>query len=166
MQPKVTMPATFSLFLLLSFTFAFTLSPARPSDGASDIIKASTIIGTRVQSLERKDIGEVKDLAIDEHTGEILYAVLSFGGLFGIGDKYFAVPWEALDPTDDAEYFLLNVKKTDLSHAPGFDKDNWPDFADPENYLRIYEYYELPPPEHQGQPRVRPDKGVLLPQPE
>lgn len=164
MQPTVTVPSPLPLVLLLSI--AFTLSPAGPSDAASDIVKASTIIGTRVQSLERKDIGEVKDLAIDEHTGEILYAVLSFGGVFGIGDKYFAVPWEALDQTDDAKYFLLNVKKTDLSKAPGFDKDNWPDFADPENYLQIYEYYELPPPERHGQPRVSPERGVLLPQPE
>ena len=164
MQPTVIALATFALSLLLSI--AFTLSPAEPSNAAGDIIKASTIIGTRVQSLERKDIGEVRDLAIDEHTGEILYAVLSFGGVFGIGDKYFAIPWEALDLTDDAKYFLLNVEKTDLSNAPGFDKDNWPDFADPENYLQIYEYYELPPPERQAQPRVRPDKGVLLPQPE
>ena len=162
MQPSPSAPSAFVLTLLLSI--AFLLVPTGQLEAASDIIKATTIIGTRVQSLERKDIGEVKDLAIDEYTGEIRYAVLSFGGMLGIGNKYFAIPWEALDLTDDAKYFLLNVKKTDLTNAPGFDKDNWPDFADPENYLRIYEYYEMPVPDYRGEPRTRSNKGVLPPQ--
>jgi hypothetical protein len=143
MPPKITASVAIMILVILSMTF--TLSPARTSDAGSDIIKASTIIGARIQSPERNDIGEVKDLAIDERTGEMIYAVRLFEGVLGIGEKYSAVPWDALDPIDDAECFLLNLKKSGLSNALGFDKDNGPDFADPENCLRIYEYDELPP---------------------
>ncbi len=115
-----------------------------------DIVKGSKIIGKSVQTTKGKDIGEIEDLAIDEIDGRVRYAVLSFGGLLGMGEKYFAIPWEALRLSDNKEHFALNVTEKELEKAPGFDKNNWPDFADPVYYATIYEFYHVPVPKADG----------------
>jgi sporulation protein YlmC with PRC-barrel domain len=122
------------------------------------IEKASKIIGKHVKDANGQHIGEIKDLAIDAVDGEVEYAVLSFGGILGIGDKYFAIPWDALKLDTDRKNFILDVKKKDLKNAPGFDKKNWPDFSDQE-VLAIYEFYEMPPPEPPKNSEARPGKA-------
>jgi sporulation protein YlmC with PRC-barrel domain len=112
----------------------------------SDVLKVSTVVGMRVQSTDGKRLGDIKDLVIDPADGSIGYAVLDFGGFLGIGDKYFAVPWEALQWTADHKAIVLDVSKKDLKQAPGFDKNNWPDLGSEEQALIIYEYYGMPLP--------------------
>ena len=59
------------------------------------------------------------------------YAVLSFGGFMGMGNKLFAMPWEAFEFSATENKLILNVDKEKLKTAPGFDKDGkWPDFSD------------------------------------
>jgi sporulation protein YlmC with PRC-barrel domain len=112
-----------------------------------EIVKGSKIIGKSVQTMTGEEIGEIADLAIDELDGQVRYAVLSFGGIFGVGGKYFAIPWEALHLSDNKEHFALAVTAKELEKAPGFDKNNWPDFADPVYYATIYEFYHVPVPQ-------------------
>jgi surface antigen len=66
---------------------------------------------------------------------------LSFGGFLGIADKLFAVPWSALKLDTANKRFLLDVEKKSLESAPGFDKDDWPDMADPTWQNTINSYY-------------------------
>jgi hypothetical protein len=78
---------------------------------------------------------------IDLEQGRVAYAVLSFGGFLGIGDKLFAVPWRALR-IDEAEHeFILDMDRDALADAPGFDKDNWPDMANPAFRDQLDEHY-------------------------
>jgi sporulation protein YlmC with PRC-barrel domain len=121
------------------------IPPADARD-KSEVLKASTVVGMKVQSTEGKRLGDIKDLVIDPADGSIGYAVLDFGGFLGIGDKYFAVPWEALQWTPDHKAIVLDVSKKDLKQAPGFDKNNWPDLGSEEQALIIYEYYGMPLP--------------------
>lgn len=108
--------------------------------------KATSLIGKQVTNLEGKNLGEIKDLAINWRGGGLVeYAVLSFGGFLGLGDKYFAIPWEALVLSGDKQQFILNVKEERLKNAPGFDKDNWPDMSRPEWALVVYQFYGLDP---------------------
>ena len=67
---------------------------------------------------------------IDVPSGRVAYAVLSVGGFLGIGDRLFAIPWEALTLDEDRLCFVMDVDKHRLENAPGFDKSNWPDMAD------------------------------------
>ena len=60
---------------------------------------------------------------IDLGSGRIAYAVLSFGGILGMGDKLFAIPWSALTLDTVDHKFILNAGKKSLEAAPGFDKD-------------------------------------------
>ena len=134
----VRMVALGALALLLLTGFGL---PAQARD-KSGVLKASELIGMSVQGTDGKKLGDIKDLVIDPEEGGIEYAVLEFGGFAGIGDKYFAVPWEALqlDPTN--KKLLLDVHKKELKNAPGFDKNNWPDLG--LEQVLIYDFYEVP----------------------
>ncbi len=116
------------------------------------MIALEPVIGNKVQSLSGDDLGKIEEIMLDYSTGRIAYAVLSFGGFLGMGDKLFAVPWNALTLIEGEDYFLLGVDKEVLENAPGFDDDNWPDFADLRWGTGLHEHYgtrpywERPPP--------------------
>ena len=90
------------------------------------------------------DLGKIEEIMFDVTTGRIAYAVLSFGGFLGIGDKLFAVPWGALSLNSDQE-FVLNVDRQMLESAPGFDKRRWPDMADPAFAQAVHRHYGKTP---------------------
>ena len=101
-----------------------------------------TLIGNGVYNHQDEDLGDIKEIMLDVHHGTIVYAVLSFGGFLGIADKLFAVPWSVLKLDPANKRFQLDVDKARLESAPGFDKDNWPDMADPTWQASIHSYYE------------------------
>jgi sporulation protein YlmC with PRC-barrel domain len=109
----------------------------------SGVLKASELIGMKVQGSDGKNMGKIRDLVIGPD-GDVRYAVLDFGGFLGIGDKYFAVPWDVLQRTKDGKKIALDMTKRDLKKAPGFDKEHWPDFSDWQQEVVIYEFYEVP----------------------
>ena len=109
------------------------------------LVSADTMTGDSVRNLAGDDLGKVQDIMLDVDDGSIAYAVLSFGGFLGMGEKLFAVPWKALVLVQDEEHFLLDVDKEVLEDAPGFDKDNWPDFSDPTWGQGIHDHYGTTP---------------------
>jgi uncharacterized protein YrrD len=104
-------------------------------------MSASTLTGDNVVNAAGEDLGRIQDIMLDTPTGRVAYAVLSFGGFLGMGDKLFAIPWDQLSLDEENKRFVLNVNRAKLENAPGFDKDNWPDMADPSWGSRIYSYY-------------------------
>ncbi|NJN27037.1 MAG: PRC-barrel domain containing protein [Cyclobacteriaceae bacterium] len=108
-------------------------------------LSASSINGTSVVNNQGENLGNIKELMIDTNSGQISYVVLSFGGFLGLGDKYFAMPWEAFTIDTDKEEFILNVSKEKLEDAPGFDKDAWPTNADHTYLNSVYEHYGYAP---------------------
>jgi sporulation protein YlmC with PRC-barrel domain len=111
------------------------------------VLSATTMIGDKVVSPDGEDLGTLKEVMLDLDEGRVSYAVLSFGGFLGFGDKLFAIPWEALSINTEDHTFILNVDKEQLENAPGFDKDNWPDTAQYEAgwLLDVYNYYGYTP---------------------
>lgn len=111
------------------------------------VLSASSIIGNKVVNREGEQLGIIRDLVIDLDDAQIAYAVLSFGGFMGLGDKLFAIPLEALAFNTRDNSVILDVDKEVLKNAPGFDKDQWPDDAqyDAGWLLDIYEYYGYSP---------------------
>ena len=71
--------------------------------------------------------------------------LLSFGGILGMADKLFAIPWGLLQVSQDEHMFILNVPREKLERAPGFDKDNWPDTSVPGWNTDIDVYYGTNP---------------------
>jgi len=105
------------------------------------VLSASTISGDAVVNREGESLGKVEDVMIDLNGNRVAYAVLSFGGFLGMGNKLFAVPFESLELDGPNKRFILDVPKDSLENAPGFDKDNWPNFADKTWAGTIYSHY-------------------------
>lgn len=110
-----------------------------------NLMGAETLVGNDVYNKASEDVGDIKEIMIDMRSGRVCYAVLSFGGFMGVGEKLFAVPWEALKLDTVNKRFELDVSKERLEGAPGFDKNKWPDMADPAWVAGIQAYYGTTP---------------------
>ncbi len=104
-----------------------------------------SIIGMRVINNDREDLGRIEDVLLDTRNNRASYAILSFGGLLGLGDKHFAIPWEALTFDLTQKVAVINVDKERLANAPGFEKNAWPDVADAAWGERVYTYFGYRP---------------------
>jgi sporulation protein YlmC with PRC-barrel domain len=116
-----------------------------PEKQYRQVMSASSLSGDAVRNEQGEDLGKISEIMLDVSSGRVAYAVLSFGGFLGMGDKLFAVPWNALTLDEDEKCFILDVDKQTLENAPGFDKDNWPDMADTNWRRQIYNYYKTEP---------------------
>jgi sporulation protein YlmC with PRC-barrel domain len=110
-------------------------------------LSASSLIGDNVKNPHGEDLGKIEEIMIDTDNGRVAYAVLSFGGFLGIGDKLFAIPWDALQVAPEEKAFVINIDKETLENAPGFDKDNWPQTppGDDDWLTSVYNYYDTTP---------------------
>ncbi len=109
------------------------------------ILSANTLRGTQVRNSEGDDLGKIEEIMLDQPSGKVAYAVLSFGGFMGMGDKLFAIPWKAISLDQENKQAILDVQPDVLDNAPGFDKDHWPDFADPQWGESIHSHYNSTP---------------------
>ena len=109
------------------------------------VLSASTLTGDRVRNPEGEDLGKIEEIMLDYKNGRIAYGVLSFGGFMGLGNKLFAIPWDAFELSTEEHKFILNVDKEKLENAPGFDKGDWPDMTSLEWGSKIYSHYGYRP---------------------
>lgn len=111
------------------------------------VISATTIIGDRIRNEAGEDLGELKEVMLDVNGGQIAYAVLAFGGFLGLGEKLFAIPWQALRLDAHSHSFILSVDQETLEDAPGFDNDNWPETTEVDDswLLGVYDHYGFQP---------------------
>ncbi|WP_048130675.1 MULTISPECIES: PRC-barrel domain-containing protein [unclassified Methanosarcina] len=109
-----------------------------------DFLSSGTIKGDKVINKAGEHLGKIEELMIDLENGRVAYTVLSFGGFLGMGDKLFAIPWQALQLKVHEHAFVLDVPKETLKKAEGFDKDNWP-ITTREWLSTMYGYYGYQP---------------------
>ncbi len=104
---------------------------AEHKDGGTGpkLMGAHTLHGNDVVNRRGESLGDIKEIMLDMHSGQVAYGVLSFGGFMGMGEKLFAVPWAALKLDPVRKCFVLDVEKDRLAQATGFDKDHWPDIG-------------------------------------
>lgn len=108
-----------------------------------NMLSSTSIVGDAVRNPQGEDLGKIEDLMINTNDGQINYAVLSFGGILGMGGKYFAVPWSSLRVDREDKCLVLDVAKDRLENAPGFDKNQWPNFADPTFRKSVSDHYAM-----------------------
>lgn len=108
-------------------------------------LSATSIIGDQVVNRAGEDLGEIHEIMIDINRGRVAYAVLSFGGLLGIGDKLFAIPWDMIAIDKANKRVVLEVTQEQLDKADGFAKDAWPDFAEESFHTSTYGYWRHTP---------------------
>lgn len=109
-----------------------------------ELMGADTLLGEDVYNRQDEQLGDIKEIMLDMRSGAVAYAVLSFGGFLGMGEKLFAVPWKALTLDTVNKRFILDASKEKLESAPGFDPDQWPDMADQSWINQIESYYGVP----------------------
>lgn len=107
---------------------AMTKSPGSRATNVYQM-RASELIGKNVTNPKGEGLGEIKDLVVDTTSGKVQYAVISFGGFLGLGDKLFAYPLEKFERTTERGKLVLNVDKESMKSAPGFEDKSWPNFT-------------------------------------
>lgn len=124
-----------------------TPDPAIKQDHMNEVkgvapVRASKLIGMEVYNHQDKHLGEIKDVVLDRDGKKIGYAVVGYGGILGLGDKLFAMPYKMLEysTTRDSRVYI-SLDEQVLRDAPGFDKNAWPDKADASYYKQLDEYY-------------------------
>jgi hypothetical protein len=111
------------------------------------VILSSRVIGTPVYNGAHAKIGHVHDLSIEKSTGRTIFAILSFGGFLGIGEKFHPVPWNLLHYDVVLNGFVVPVEKSDLEAAPQYDRDELRALggADyPRHSEHIHDHYSAP----------------------
>jgi hypothetical protein len=103
-----------------------------------------SLIGSTVFSSTGENLGRIEDIVIDTRDDRVAYAVLSFGGVLGIGEKYFAVPWHAIKFNVTNQCAVLDIDRQRLENAPGFDKQDWPDMANTDWATHVERHYGVP----------------------
>jgi sporulation protein YlmC with PRC-barrel domain len=109
------------------------------------LMGADTLLGESVVNMLEHSLGDIKEIMLDMRSGRVAYAVLAFGGFLGMGEKLFAVPWEALKLDTTNQRFVLDVDKDRLKSAPGFNPDAWPDMSDVEWARQVHTFYGTDP---------------------
>jgi hypothetical protein len=99
---------------------------------------------TVVYAADGKKIGQIERVMIDKASGQVTYAVLSFGGFLGMGEDYYPVPWESLKYDTNLEGYLAGLTEERLRGAPKYrDENNW-DWSDQATGRSISLFYGLP----------------------
>jgi sporulation protein YlmC with PRC-barrel domain len=117
----------------------------RDDDAAPRLLTTSRVCGSKVINQQDETLGEIGDVVIDMPRGRIAYAAMASGGLLGLGERRFTVPWSALRYDAGRESFVLDARKEIFENAPGFDKDRWPSEPPTDDWHdRVHRYYGAP----------------------
>jgi hypothetical protein len=122
-----------------------TLHTEPPSRHSHTLVPSDRVEGTPVRRANGEKIGTIQRLMIDKLSGSVAYAVLSFGGFLGMGQKHAPIPWARLkyDPTLGA--YQLELSNEELSGAPSIAANEEFDWGDRSREIEIHDYYRVPP---------------------
>lgn len=112
------------------------------------LIPADRVNGTDVVNPAGEKLGKIEDVAIEKVSGQVAYAILSFGGLLGIGAKYHPVPWKLLKYDTEQRAYVVPMDKDALETAPMIDESElsgWNDELSREDIHRYYAGYGIGP---------------------
>ena len=110
---------------------------------SGSLIAAEKVNGTNVYNMNGDKLGSVDDIMIDKISGKAIYAVMSFGGFLGMGEKQHPLPWSSLTYDEDKGGYIVNLDKKRLENAPTMDPDS--DFEWTPDYGRsVDKYYGAP----------------------
>jgi hypothetical protein len=110
-----------------------------------DLIGSDKVEGTNVYRSNGDKIGTIERIMIDKYSGQVAYAVMSFGGFLGLGHEHYPVPWPRLDYNKKLGGFEVNISDKELENAPKFEPGSDDEWTGADKGREIYAYYRVPP---------------------
>jgi len=105
------------------------------------LLCGSVLVGARVRGEDGEDIGRIEEVLIDINAGRVAYALIAVGGVMGIGEKLYAVPWRAIRRGADDSEVILDGDREQLERAARFDPLHWQDPADETWIAHLDQFY-------------------------
>jgi hypothetical protein len=115
------------------------------TDETDRLIASNKVEGTAVYNRKGERLGDVYNFMVDKRSGQVEYAVMSFGGFLGIGESYHPLPWRVLDYDTRMGGYVVDLDEEKLRGAPSYRRDENPDWSDREWGTRVHSYYNVPP---------------------
>jgi sporulation protein YlmC with PRC-barrel domain len=104
------------------------------------LIASNKVEGTAVYGTDGEKLGNVHNFMVDKQSGQVEYAVLGFGGLFGIGENYHPLPWNTLTYDTDKGGYVVNIARDRLEGGPSYKAGEEPAY-DRDYDRRVIDYY-------------------------
>ena len=114
------------------------------TDETYDFIASDKVEGTAVYNGEGERLGTISKFMVGKRDGQVRFAVLSFGGLFGMGERHYPLPWNVLTYDTEQGGYLVNLDKDLLKNAPSYERDQEPVY-DRDYGSQVYGYYGVTP---------------------
>jgi hypothetical protein len=115
------------------------------SNEASILIAGKSVRGAMVYNPAGESLGDIYDVMIDKESGKIVYALMSLGGLLGIGRKLHPLPWSVLKYGPEIGGYVVTLSKSQLEAAPSYAAEFLPDFSDRDREAELHHYYGVEP---------------------
>ena len=113
------------------------------TDETDRLIASSKVEGTAVYNRQGERLGTVKNFMVDKRSGQVAYAVMSFGGFLGMGQSYHPLPWKVLTYDTGKGGYVVDLSKDQLQNAPSYAASETPNWSDPGYGRRIDDYYGM-----------------------
>ena len=126
-------------------TAASTASAPLEVDETDRLIASNKVEGTPVYNRQGERLGTVHHFMVDKYSGQVTYAVMSFGGFLGIGESYHPLPWKVLTYDVRQGGYVVDLDKSRLERAPSYTSSTAPTWSDQAYRRGIDEYYGVPP---------------------
>jgi sporulation protein YlmC with PRC-barrel domain len=131
-----------------------------PNEIKGRVRRVTKLVDCDVKNPKGEKIGEIEELVLDKDAGFVAYAVVSFGGFLGVGEKLFAIPFSKVVRTDDDTCVVADLTKAQLEKAPTFANDAWPTF-DRAYSSTLHDYYKATPYWADGSGATHPDTARI-----
>jgi hypothetical protein len=112
------------------------------TDETGDLISSDKVEGTAVYNRPGDKLGSIHTVMIDKRSGKVAYAVMSFGGFLGIGDRYHPLPWNVLTYDPRQGGYVVDLDRSMLEGAPSYSTSEMPDWSDREWSRQVQDYYD------------------------
>jgi sporulation protein YlmC with PRC-barrel domain len=94
----------------------------------TNLIAGSKVTGTDVYNKDAENIGKIHDVMVDKRSGQVAYAVMSFGGFLGLGENYHPIPWSLLTYSPALDGYVVNLTRRQLEGSPSYPQGADPDW--------------------------------------
>jgi PRC-barrel domain len=115
------------------------------TDETDRLISSDKVVGTAVYNRRGEHLGSVYNLMVDKHSGQVAYAVMSFGGFLGMGESYHPLPWRVLTYDTRRGGYVVDLDRSRLEAAPSYTSSTAPNWSDRTYAHRVDEFYGVAP---------------------